>query len=115
MKTGQVILIAILFLLIGIALSNWYNKSKNVCYNLPTEGSPEDWGRYYWEAIHNIADRIPCSSCREEGSELFSFIHDFINEKTKKPLFDPENYQKWLNKFCEIKEKRNLINNNYGK
>ena len=109
MKTGQIILIAVVFLVIGMLASSWYIKTRNVCYNLPTEGGPAQWGRHYWFAIHDIADRIPCSICRDEAREIFSAVHDYVNEKTSKSIYDEANYVKWLNKFCEIKSKRDTI------
>ena len=106
MKTSTVVFIAFIFLVIGILASAWYIKSKNVCYNLPKHGSTDEWGPKYWWALHDIFRRVPCSLCRNEGEELGRFIHDYVNEKTEKPIFFPDNYTKWLNKFTEIKKKR---------
>lgn len=103
MKTGQTIFIAVLFLVIGIVAANWFVKRNRVCYDLPEHGNRDEWGPKYWAALHNIFSRVPCSLCREEGVELGRFIHDYVNEKTGKPLFFPDNYFKWLNKFSEIK------------
>lgn len=108
MKNGQVIFIAVLFLVIGILISAWYIKTKNVCYDLPEHGSTDQWGPKYWAALHDIFRRVPCSLCRQEGEELGRFIHDYVNEKTGKPLFFPDNYSAWLNKFSEIKVKKDL-------
>lgn len=105
MKNSTVIFIAALFLIIGIISASWYIKSKNVCYNLPKHGSPDDWGSKYWFALHDIAHRVPCSICRNEGEELISFVHDYVNEKTGKQIFDLNNYTKWLNKISELKIK----------
>lgn len=106
MKTGDAIILAAVFLIVGMLAANWYIKSKGACYDLPEDGPTTYWGPKYWAAIHSIAARIPCSLCRDEGAELFSFAHDYVNSKTDKPLFAPDNYNKWLDKFAEIKKKR---------
>lgn len=106
MKTSQIIFIAVVFLMIGILISAFYIKSKNVCYDLPNHGSTDQWGPLYWKSLHSTVERIPCSLCRGEAIEMISFIHDATNLKLEKKLYNEENFSKWLNKFSEIKNKR---------
>lgn len=110
MKTSNVILIAVLFLIIGIIISAWYIKSNNVCYDLPEHGSTSEWGPKYWAALSNIAHRVPCSLCRGEAEEMISFLHDRVNLKLDKKLYDEQNFDKWLNIFYDIKSKRDQTN-----
>lgn len=106
MEKGTVVFIAILFLVIGLVISNWYIKANNVCYNLPKHGSTDQWGPFYWEAFHDLSARIPCQECREKGSEFICFMHDSVNLKLKKPLKNEQNFEKWLTIFSEMKKKR---------
>lgn len=110
MKTGNVVLIAVLFLIIGILVASWIIKYNNVCYDLPEHGSTSEWGPKYWKAIHDIANRIPCSLCREDGKSLFVFAHDLVNIKTEKPIRDEKNFSDWLNKISDIKVQRDRAN-----
>lgn len=104
MKAGKVILIAVIFLIIGIFIASWYITSKNVCYELPTEGGPDVWGKFYWKALHNTVERIPCSLCKNEATGFMEFFHDFVNNKTGKKIMFPENYYQWIDKISEIKK-----------
>lgn len=109
MKTSNVVLIAVLFLIIGILVSAWYIKSKNVCYDLPEHGSTTEWGPKYWASLHSTVGKIPCSLCRGEAVEMVKFIHDRVNLKLEKKLYDEKNFDKWLNIFSEIKKKREEV------
>lgn len=109
MKPASVILIAILFLAIGILISNWYIRTKYTCYDLPKHGSPDIWGKRYWFALADVAHRVPCSLCRPEAESLISFIHDATNFKLSKPIYNENNFSMWLNKFSEIKAKRDAV------
>ena len=105
MKTGQIILIAVVFLVIGIIASNWYIKTKYVCYYLPTEGGgPNYWGKFYWKSLHETVQRIPCSLCQPEAVSLMEFLHDKINLKLSKPLHNEENFYAWVDKISELKK-----------
>lgn len=77
------------------------NKNK-VCYELPVNKNPEIFGPYYWKALHNITDRIPCELCKPFAQKFMIFFHDVVNIKIGKPLFDPENYTEVLNEISTI-------------
>lgn len=104
MKTNNVILIAVLFLIIGIIISAWYIKSKNVCYDLPEHGGMEVWGKKYWFALHDIVDRIPCGICQTEATGFMKFFHDFVNNKKSVELYDSENFYNWVNRISALKK-----------
>lgn len=104
MKTSDVVLIAIFFLIIGILISDLYIKSTRVCYNLPKHGSTDEWGPLYWKSLHSIVGKIPCSLCRDEASEMMQFIHDKINLKLGKKLYNEDNFYKWVDKISELKK-----------
>jgi len=74
-------------------------------YELPTSMDTEVFGKYYWNALHDIAHEIPCSLCRVEAESFMEFFHDFVNFKLDKPLYDESNYTKWLDRLSEVKEK----------
>lgn len=105
MKTGQVIFISILFLVIGILISVFYIKATGVYYKLPKHGTPDEWGKYYWNALSTTAEKIPCGLCRGEAIEMISALHDTINFKLKKDLYDEDNLKKWLDKYVELRNK----------
>ena len=66
---------------------------------------PEVCGPVWWGSLHAIAAEIRdkgCSSCGQEAVELVSFIHDLTNLKLGKPIYDPANFQKWLDKIGKV-------------
>ena len=81
---------------------------KILTYRLPTNVDPDVFGPSYWKAIHSFAKEIPCSACRNEWESMMIFSHDAINFRLKKPIFNEENFSKWLNKFSEIKKERDI-------
>lgn len=110
MKTSNVVLIAVLFLVIGILISIWYVKATGVYYKLPKEGSTAVWGPYYWKALSTTVEKIPCGLCRGEAIEMISAMHDVVNFKLEKKLYSEENLRKWLDKYAEIKTKLDAEN-----
>lgn len=112
MKTTQgIIFMSALFLLIGIVLTIAYLKySDYVVYKLPTNVGPDEFGKYYWNALHSTVERIPCSICRDEAVPLMKFMHDIVNKKLEKPIYDEKNFSEWINKVCEMK--KNIQSNN---
>ena len=85
-----VVLLIVIFIL--------YRKNRNnVTYNLPDNKDPNVFGPYYWTALHDITNRIPCPLCKPFGQKFMIFFHDVVNKKLDKPLFDPENYNEMLN------------------
>lgn len=100
MKNWHIIVIVILAVLLAGSL---YRQFTSTCYKLPTVSDPTKFGPYYWSAIHSIADRIPCSMCREDGKSLFVFAHDLVNLKLGKKIFNQENFNKWVDHVVDIK------------
>lgn len=110
MKTGNVVLLSVLFLIIGVIAGSWIIKNKYTCYYLPKHGSPDSWGKYYWGALHSTIEKIPCSICRNEASEMMKAMHDTVNLRLEKPLYDKDNLKKWLDKYSEIRTRLNNEN-----
>lgn len=107
-KVAFWILLAVAVLGSIILIVKWSNNKKNapeqVCYTLPKDGAPEQWGPKYWTAFHDLAARVPCDGCREEARDFMTFFHDWVNQKTGKPIFDQANYDAWVAKISELKK-----------
>jgi hypothetical protein len=50
-------------------------------------------GPSWWGALHGVVDSISCESCRDHGQDLMSAMHDFVNIKLGKELYDPVNFR----------------------
>lgn len=83
------------------------NNSDLTCYDLPNNSEKEVFGPKYWYALHSIANKIPCPSCREDGVKLMRFAHDLVNLKTAKNLYDPLNFEYHVNLIQQIKKNNN--------
>lgn len=99
MKNWKNILIASLVLVVLFFI--WRSISRTGYY-LPKDHNPNVFGPKYWFALHDIVDRIPCPSCREEAIPLMSFVHDFVNQKLKKPLYNPTNFYKHVSEISKL-------------
>lgn len=106
-KYGYAILLSVIFLLVGFFLAHLYIKSTNPCYNLPSDSDPEKFGPQYWKCLHGTVSKIPCPACQGEAVEMMSFFHDAVNWRLKKPIYNENNFKKWLNKICDIKSEYN--------
>lgn len=108
MKSTQgLIFIAVLFLVIGALLVLGFLKFSNrVCYQLPKNMDADVFGKFYWNALHDTVERIPCSICQTEAVSFMSFFHDVVNNKLGKKLYDENNFNKWLERLSELKNKR---------
>lgn len=80
-----------------------------VTFKLPNSIDAEIFGPEYWRAFHTLSEMIPCSICRNDAVPMFRFVHDVVNKKLKKPLFDKENYDKWVERVCEKEEVKDEI------
>ena len=81
-----------------------------VTFKLPNSGNTQIFGSKYWEAFHTLAEMIPCSICRKDAVPMMSYMHDLVNYKINhtpnfNEIFDKKNFEKWIDKSCEIKEK----------
>jgi hypothetical protein len=62
-------------------------------------------GNRVWELLHGIANNYGCSSCRPGAKMLISGIHDTVNIFLGKPVYDPENFQKFVEHINEAHRK----------
>lgn len=77
---------------------------QTLSYTLPTTVVPEEFGPYYWKAIHDMASRIPCGSCRGKWETFTKFGHDFVNQRLGKPIYDQKNFDEWMDYILKTKE-----------
>ena len=52
-------------------------------------GSKAEWGPCIWGELHEVAGKIPCSECKPFGVRAMRAVHDMVNVKLGKPVFDP--------------------------
>lgn len=62
------------------------------CIQALKTGSKADWGPCIWGELHEVADRIPCDECKGFGVRAIRAVHDMVNVKLGKPLFDPKGF-----------------------
>lgn len=113
---GWLLLFAIILLAAGWFANEWMNapqqtvtikKGKEfdiITLKLPNNPDPEIFGSKFWEALHSIVEDIPCPACRSKAVPFMKFFHDVVNKSLKKPLYDKDNYDFWINYLCK-KEK----------
>lgn len=92
------VIILVLFL---IFVAIFLYKNKIIVFALPRSKDKDVFGPKYWKAFAKIADEIPCPPCRAHGKELISFMHDVVNLKLGKPIFNPQNFENWKQLVCE--------------
>lgn len=63
---------------------------------LPNSVDPAVFGPKYWQAYNFLDQNIPCPSCRSKAIPLGTFRHDIVNAMTDKPIFDKENWKRWM-------------------
>ena len=78
-------------------------QSEKICYELPVTPETKVFGPKYWEAFHDLANRIPCGNCRQAGSSFMVFFHDLVNMKLGKPIYNKENFDGWVEKIKNLK------------
>lgn len=104
MKNLSTAIIIILAIAVIFLIYKYHEKcAGKTCFDLPEHGP--NWGSKYWNAIHTIADMIPCSICHDDGVELFKFSHDLVNYKLGKKIWDQKNFDTWVQKIIDIKNK----------
>lgn len=97
MKNFWIVIIVLFVIVAGMYLL----RNKIVIYSLPRTKDPEKFGPAYWKALHGIAEKIPCPPCRNDGTQLMAFMHDVVNLKLGKKIYNQENYSKWKKIVCE--------------
>lgn len=78
---------------------------QKVTYELPTSVDTDVFGPAYWAAFHDLASKVPCGACREKMESIMIFVHDLVNLKTEKPLYNKDNFFQWLKIISQIKNK----------
>lgn len=118
---GWLILFALLLIAATYLLTDYFNEPSKtitvkprkdydiITLKLPNSTDPDVFGSDYWKARHFLANMTPCPSCRAEAVSHEIFFHDIVNAKTGKKLFNQENYDGWIKRLCETKEKKNVI------
>eukprot|EP01065_Artemidia_motanka_P027532 TRINITY_DN3271_c2_g1_i1.p3 TRINITY_DN3271_c2_g1~~TRINITY_DN3271_c2_g1_i1.p3 ORF type:complete len:106 (+),score=25.91 TRINITY_DN3271_c2_g1_i1:90-407(+) len=51
-------------------------------------------GHEVWGKLHKAVDKIPCATCREHGTSVMKFVHDFVNVGLGKKAMYPGNFHK---------------------
>lgn len=77
-------------------------KWERLCFNLPRTGDASVFGPYYWNALHTIAGKVPCSICRGYAEKFMVFFHDTVNSKLGKPLYDEANFKHFTQLFADM-------------
>ena len=120
MKYNWILLLFFLLVIVGIVFY-FKNKENNtdevisksispdgeekiLTYRLPTS-MDSDLYAPYWGALHSIVSELPCSLCRIDAEKRMVFFHDTINAKIGHPIFDMDNWKKYLTLMCELKDK----------
>lgn len=84
------------------------NETQRVTYTLPTSVDTSVFGPAYWGAFHDLASRIPCIACREKMQSMMTFVHDYVNYRLGKQIYDKQNFINTLNEISKLK-KQTLI------
>lgn len=100
MRDWKGITIIVLVVILAILIYRYHYSS---CFYLPDNSDPKVFGPSYWKALHSIVDRIPCPGCRSDAVPLMSFMHDIVNKKLDKPLWDEANFNTHVNQICKLK------------
>lgn len=112
MTKGGIALI-VLAIIVVIVFIYSYNKSKNstntganadtekVCFDLPTSSDPSTFGPKYWAAFHTLAKDIPCAGCRGFAEKFVVYMHDIVNKKLGKKIYDQANFD-YFNKAISM-------------
>lgn len=115
---GWLVFFGLLLIALGYHIHDWFyvpfktitvKEKKNfdiITFKLPNSHDPDIFGAPYWKARHFLSEMTPCPSCRKEAVSHEIFFHDFINKKLKKNLYNPENFDKWVEKICNPKTEK---------
>lgn len=75
-----------------------------ITLKLPRDHNPMVFGPKYWEAYHRLTERIPCPDCRIKAVPFIKFFHDVVNQELKKPIFDPDNFNKHIDLISKLQK-----------
>lgn len=98
------VVLAILVVAGYFIYQNYEEKKKweRLCFALPRTGDASVFGPYYWDAMHTLANRVPCSICRGYAEKFMVFFHDTVNAKLGKPLHDEANFKFFTQLFADM-------------
>eukprot|EP01059_Diplonema_ambulator_P018006 TRINITY_DN30168_c0_g1_i1.p1 TRINITY_DN30168_c0_g1~~TRINITY_DN30168_c0_g1_i1.p1 ORF type:complete len:101 (+),score=13.99 TRINITY_DN30168_c0_g1_i1:76-378(+) len=51
-------------------------------------------GHKVWNQLHKAVKEIPCMECREHGTNIMNFVHDFVNVGLGKTAKHPGNFHR---------------------
>ena len=83
---------------------NGRRKNDVVVLSLPNDPDSRIFGPKYWKAYHQLTERIQCSICRSDAVPFMNFFHDYVNRKTRKPIFDKENFNKHIDMISQLEK-----------
>jgi hypothetical protein len=89
-------LVVIILLIAYYLYKNNDSNTEELTFDLPTSVDPSVFGPPYWKAFEKLATSVPCSLCRGDAENFISFMHDYVNLKTKKSLYDKNNFDTML-------------------
>lgn len=79
---------------------------KLALFRLPNDHNPDVFGAPFWESFHTLSNMIPCPTCRNKAVPFMIFFHDIVNKKTGKKIYDPQNFNYWIEHIKKIDTKK---------
>lgn len=76
-----------------------------VTYELPLSPDTSVFGPPFWQAFHDLANRVPCGTCRDKMSSFMVFAHDMVNFNLGKPVYDKKNFIFWIKLISQLNNK----------
>jgi len=101
MKNFKNTLIVLLIIALIVLL---YYVSTRKCFYLPRNSNPEVFGPYFWKSLHSTVENIPCNICKNDAIDMMKFMHDLVNHKLQKPIYDKANMDKWIKYINNIQK-----------
>lgn len=71
-------------------------------------------GASWWKALDVAVEAINCPSCKEEAKSLLSGMHDLVNLRMGKPLYDAGNFAKVLGLYKLAEMGLEQVNDRWG-
>jgi len=78
----------------------------SVTYELSNSKDTTTFGPSFWIAFHDLAKRVPCDGCREHAESFMVFFHDLVNVRKGVPIYNKDNYNKWIKRISELAEEK---------
>ena len=102
------IMIGVVLAILGINYLIKTNKkgvptgTERLSFDLPTTVDPAVFGPQYWKAFHTLAHEVPCGFCRGFAERFMVFMHDMVNVKLGKPIYDVTNFNYFTDLIAKI-------------